>query len=146
MTIGPLELLVIAYEGDAIPDMIGRELGALEHAGSVRIVDLAVIASEDDDRPVVRLVRELTEDELRPFAGALGDLMGLLRPADIDRAVAAMPAAGRALVALVEHTWATGLRDAVGRSASSLLVDELLPHEAVQRRNAEFAELEAVGE
>lgn len=145
MTIGPLELLVITYEDEAIPDTIGRELGALEHAGSVRIVDLAVIVT-DDGRPTVRMARELTEAELRPFAGALGDLMGLLRPADIDRAVAAMPTRGRALVALVEHTWATGLRDAVGRSGCRLEIDELLPHDAVQSRNAELTELEVVGE
>jgi len=145
MTIGPLELLVIGYEGEAIPDTIGRELGALEHAGSVRIVDLAVIVTEDD-RPTVRMSRELTEAELRPFAGALGDLMGLLRPADVDRAIAAMPAEGRAIVALVEHTWATGLRDAVGRSGSTLVIDELLPHAAVDLRNVELTELEVIGE
>jgi hypothetical protein len=145
MTIGPLELLVIGYEGANVPDGVGRGLGALEHAGSVRIVDLAVIETEDG-RPAVRMVREFTEEELRPFVGALGDLMSLLRPTDIDRAIAAVPPEGRALVALVEHTWATGLRDAVGRSDATMLIDELLPHAAVQLRNAEFAELEAVGE
>ena len=41
----------------------------MEHAGSVRIVDLAVIA-EEEGVPTVRLTRELTEEELRPFVGA----------------------------------------------------------------------------
>ena len=145
MTIGPLELLVIGYEGTHVPDAIGRALGTLEHAGSVRIVDLAVIATEDG-RPTVRKVRDFTDEELLPFAGALGDLMGLLHPVDIDRAIASIPSRGRALVALVEHTWATGLRDAVGRSDATMLIDELLPHAAVQLRNMEFSELEAVGE
>jgi hypothetical protein len=145
MTIGPLELLVIGFEGRSIPDAIARELGALEHAGSVRIVDLAMIEGEGD-RVTVRRARELTEDELRPFAGALGDLMGLLRPDDVESARAALPTPGRALVVLVEHTWATGLRDAVRRSGSILLTDRLLPHEAVERRNAELTELEVVGE
>lgn len=145
MTIGPLELLVIGYEGERIPDGIGREFGALEHAGSVRIVDLAVI-DEGEGAPVVRMARELGDEDLRPFAGALGDVMGLLRPDDIDRAAASLPPGGRAVVALVEHTWATGLRDAVRRSEATLLIDELLPHEAVERRNAELAELEIVGE
>jgi hypothetical protein len=145
MTIGPLELLVIGYEGKAIPDRIGHELGALEHAGSVRIVDLAVI-DETEGVPTARMTRELTEDELRPFAGALGDVMGLLRPEDIGRAAAALPPEGRAVVVLVEHTWATGLRDAVGATGAALLIDELLTHAAVDLRNAELTELEVVGE
>jgi hypothetical protein len=67
MTIGPLELLVMGCEGTNVPDAIGSALGALEHAGSVRIVDLAVIAT-GDGRPSVRMVRGFTEEELRPFA------------------------------------------------------------------------------
>lgn len=145
MTIGPLELLVIGYEGQGIPQGVGREFGALEHAGSVRIVDLAVVEA-GEGRPIARMARELTDEELHPFAGALGDVMGLLRPDDIDRAAASLPPGGRAVVALVEHTWATGLRDAVGRSEATLLIDELLSHEAVELRNAELTELEIVGE
>ncbi len=145
MTIGPLELLVVGYEGTAIPERIGHELGALEHAGSVRIVDLAVVA-EEEGVTAVRTARELSEDELRPFAGALGDLMGLLRPEEIERAVASLPEAGRAVVVLVEHTWATGVRDALAHTGATLLIDELLSHEVVEARNAELAELEMVGE
>jgi hypothetical protein len=145
MTIGPLELLVIGYRGTAIPERIGRELGALEHAGSVRIVDLAVIA-EEEGLPPVRTARELSDEELVPFVGALGDLMGLLRPEELDRAVASLPEGERAVVVLVEHTWATGLRDALAHTGGTLLIDELLSHEAVEARNAELAEFELVGE
>jgi hypothetical protein len=145
MTIGPLELLVIGYEGTAIPERIGHELGALEHAGSVRIVDLAVIA-EEEGVPSVRPARELSDEELRPFVGALGDLMGLLHPEELERAVASLPGGGRAVVVLVEHTWATGVRDALAHTGATLLIDELLSHEAVEARNAELAEFELVGE
>lgn len=145
MTIGPLELLVIGYEGTAIPERIGHELGALEHAGSVRIVDLAVV-TEEQGVPAVRRARELSEEELRPFAGALGDLMGLLRPRELERAITSLPPSGRALVVLVEHTWATGIRDALAHAGASLLIDELLSREVVEARNAELAELELVGE
>jgi len=104
------------------------------------------VVEAGEGTPVARMARELTDEELHPFAGALGDVMGLLRPDDIDRAAASLPPGGRAVVALVEHTWATGLRDAVGRSEATLLIDELLSHEAVELRNAELTELEIVGE
>jgi hypothetical protein len=94
----------------------------------------------------VRPARELSDEELRPFVGALGDLMGLLRPEELERAVASLPGGGRAVVVLVEHTWATGVRDALAHTGATLLIDELLSHEAVEARNAELAELELIGE
>ncbi len=94
MTIGPLELLVVRYEGDRVADAIGRELGALEHAHSVRVVDLALVTRAAAAPPQARRVREMTEEELRPFEGATGDLMGLLGDDELDR-VAAVAAAGR---------------------------------------------------
>jgi hypothetical protein len=83
---------------------------------------------------------------LSPFAGGLGDLMGLLHPEEIVRATSSIPVGETAVIALFEHTWATGLGDAVRRTGGELLVKELLPHERVAELNAEFAELEMAGE
>ncbi len=146
MTIGPLELLVVRYEGGRVDDAIGQELGALEHAHSVRVVDLALVTRTPDAPAQVRRVREMTEEELRLFEGATGDLMGLLGDDELDRVAASLPAHSTAVVALVEHTWATGLRDAVRRSGGVLVTDELLAPEVVKALNAELRELEVVGE
>jgi hypothetical protein len=146
MTIGPLELVVIGYEGDTIPPEIGRELSAVEHRGSVRMVDLVFAGKDADGAVQVRRPREVSEAMLAPFADGLGDLMGLLRAAEIERAVAAIPSGETAVVALFEHTWATGLRDAVRRTGGELLAKELLPTERVDALNAEFSELEMAGE
>ena len=146
MTIGPLELLVVRYDGDRGDDAIGRELGALEHAHSVRVVDLALVTRAADTPAETRRVREMTEEELRPFEGATGDLMGLLGDDELDRVAAALPPATTAVVALVEHTWATGLRDAVRRSGGVLVMDEMLTPKVVEALNAALRELEVVGE
>jgi Family of unknown function (DUF6325) len=146
MTIGPLELLVVRYEGERVDDAIGRELGALEHAHSVRVVDLALVTRVGEAPAQVRPVRRMTEEELRPFEGATGDLMGLLGADQLDRVAAEMRPGTAAVVALLEHTWATGLRDAVRRTGGTLVTDELLGPEVVERVNAELRELEVVGE
>jgi uncharacterized membrane protein len=146
MTIGPLELLVVRYEGGRVADAIGRELGALEHAHSVRVVDLALVTRTPAAPAQVRRVREMTPEELRLFEGATGDLMGLLGDDELDRVAASLPPDSSAVVALVEHTWATGLRDAVRRSGGVLVADELLAPEVVEALNAELRELEVVGE
>jgi Family of unknown function (DUF6325) len=146
MTIGPLELLVMRYDGGRVDDAIGRELGALEHAHSVRVVDLALVTRTADTPAETRRVREMTEEELRPFEGATGDLMGLLGDDELDRVGAALPPDTTAVVALVEHTWATGLRDAVRRSGGVLVMDELLAPEVVEALNAELREFEVIGE
>jgi hypothetical protein len=146
MTIGPLELVVIGYEGAAIPAEIGRELSAVEHRGSVRLVDLVFAEKDVAGEVVVRSPREVPEEMLAPFADGLGDLMALLHPEEVVRATSAIPAGETAVVALFEHTWATGLRDAVRRTGGDLLVKELIAPARVDALNAEFAELEMAGE
>jgi hypothetical protein len=83
---------------------------------------------------------------LAPFADGLGDLMGLLHAQEIARAVDVIPAGETALVAMFEHTWSTGLRDAIRRTGGQLLTKELLEPERLDELNAEFAELEMAGE
>jgi len=146
MTIGPLELVVIGYRGETIPAEIGRELSAVEHRGSVRLVDLVFAEKDAAGEVQVRAPREVPEAMLAPFADGLGDLMGLLHPEEIARATSTIPAGETAVVALFEHTWATGLRDAVRRTGGELLAKELLSHDRVDALNAEFAELEMAGE
>jgi hypothetical protein len=146
MTIGPLELVVIGYEGETIPPEIGRELSAVEHRGSVRLVDLAFIEKAPAGDVRVRTPREVSGAMLAPFADGMGDLMGLLRADEIALAVEAIPAGETAIVALFEHTWATGLRDAIRRTGGQLLMKGLLAPERVDALNAEFAELEMAGE
>lgn len=146
MTIGPLELVVIGYRGETIPAEIGRELSAVEHRGSVRLVDLVFAEKDAGGEVQVRAPREVPEAMLAPFADGLGDLMGLLHPEEIARATSTIPAGETAVVALFEHTWATGLRDAVRRTGGELLAKELLSHDRVDALNAEFAELEMAGE
>lgn len=146
MTIGPLELVVIGYEGETIPPEIGRELSAVEHRGSVRLVDLAFIEKAPAGDVRVRTPREVSEAMLAPFADGLGDLMGLLHADEIALAVDAIPAGETAVVALFEHTWSTGLRDAVRRTGGQLLMKDLLEPERVDALNAEYAELEMAGE
>lgn len=146
MTIGPLELVVIGYEGETIPAEIGRELSAVEHRGSVRLVDLAFIEKAPAGDVRVRTPREVSEAMLAPFADGMGDLMGLLRADEIAAAVEAIPSGETAVVALFEHTWATGLGDAIRRTGGQLLMKDLLDPARVDALNAEFAELEMAGE
>jgi hypothetical protein len=146
MTIGPLELVVIGYEGEAVPAEIGRELSAIEHRGSVRLVDLAFIARDRDGALSVREPREVPESMLTPFADGLGDLMDLPHRREIERAASVVPVGETAVVALFEHTWATGLQDAIRRTGGQLLTKELLTPERVDELNAVFAELEMAGE
>ncbi len=146
MTVGPLQLIVIRYEGDRVDDAIGRELSTLEQERAVRVVDLALVGRSADAPPRVRRVRDFTDVELEPFRGAMGDLMGLLRPTLLDDVAADLPPGTTALVALVDHTWTTGLRDAVRRSGGELVTDAFLAPETVDALNAELHELEVVAE
>lgn len=137
MSIGPLQAFIIAFpDNELLEGRIAAELEALSALGQIRIVD-AVFATRDGDEVTIVSVSELDADEradLRSAAGALiglgvagadgavaGAVLGASAPDDAptvaemvgDALADELVDASSALVLIIEHVWATGLRDAV---------------------------------
>jgi hypothetical protein len=118
MPLGPVQLLVVGFDR---PDFSGEMLAELERlreSDVVRVIDLLVVA-KDADGVVRRLHAGIGEAE---GAGAVvGALIGLdggdggAPPADDEHwsLEEAIPNDSAAAIALVEHRWAIGPRDAI---------------------------------
>jgi hypothetical protein len=135
MTLGPVQLLVVAFDR---PDFDGGVLGELERlreSDVVRVIDLLVIDKDADG--VVRRLEAATD---KATGGALvGALIGLDGPEGTDRGPAsdadeefwsldeAIPNDSAAAIALVEHRWAIGTRDAI-RAAGGIAVADAWVH------------------
>lgn len=110
---GPVQLLVIGFDEASYSGTILAELDRLRAAGLVRLVDVLLVRREEDG----------TFDTLPPPPGAdprLGEITaGLLgggdeHPAEEGWSLADLVEPGAvAAVALIEHTWATGLMAAI---------------------------------
>lgn len=138
MTVGPLELVVIQFEGDSFHGEIARELGKVLDQGIIRLIDLVFVRKDSGSDVSVLEVDDLRDDEMSPYAGIIGNLMGLLTPEDLSKVIAALPERCAALVALFEHSWAAGLKQAIQRANGTLVASERISEEALDELNAEL--------
>jgi hypothetical protein len=146
MTIGPLELVVIGYAGNRVPDEVGREFAALEHLGAVRLVDLVFVEKAPSGETTVTPARRMPPEAMKAFEGATGDLMDLLPSGEVDQVASSLPPGTIAVAALFEHTWATGIRDTIARTGGFLVGDSVLTRETVEALNRDLTELEVAAD
>ena len=148
MAIGPVQMLVVGFEGPEFKGEILEELKRLKDEEIIRLVDLIVIKKNDDGSVETLHKSDLSKDEAMEFGAVAGALIGLgaageegaeagaLAGAEAleDRSVFdedqvwhaadAIPNGTAAGVALIEHRWAIPLRDAIVRAGGIPLIDE----------------------
>lgn len=139
MTVGPLELVVFGFEGDDFKGDIARELDRVASRGIIRVVDLVFVRKDKQGKVTVRELQDLRDSELMPYATVIGDVMGLLTDDDVSTVGQELPPGTAAAVMLLEHTWATGLREAIQRAGGFLAASKRIPQETLDELNAELA-------
>ncbi len=142
--LGPVQLIVIAFAGDAPEDAILEQLHRLRGQEAVRLVDLLILAKDESGDIVELESGDLSESRPEPSGAAIRSLIGLggegaepVRAArdpavsaprrygsqpeqeDLWYLADAIPTGAAAAVALVEHRWAIPLRDAIEAGAEN---------------------------
>jgi hypothetical protein len=144
---GPVQVLVVGFDRFEFSGEVMAELDRLREAGTARLLDVLLVERAEDGTL-----------ETLPFpAGApagLGSLAaGILGSPDADIPGAAEPVPGStwsladaipvgtvAAVALIEHLWATPLREAINRAGGAALEETWLDREDVRRLEGLIAE------
>jgi hypothetical protein len=141
MALGPVQLLVVGFDRPDFSGEVLAELEALRASDVVRVIDLLVVHKSADG--VVRRLHhsDLTAGEAEGAGAVVGALIGLgatrveadggRLPADEDfwSVDEAIPNDSAAAIALVEHRWAIGMRDAM-RAAGGVAVADAWIHPA----------------
>ena len=146
MTLGPVQLLVVGFEGGALNDEILAELDQLRDGDVVRLIDLIAVRKEADGS-LERVQRsDLSPEEAEAFGAIVGARVGFgaadeegAEPAAIEGAAVpkdgrivddevwyvedAIPNGTTAAVALLEHRWAIPLRDGIRNARGFHLAD-----------------------
>lgn len=148
MAVGPLHVMVFAFDE---PNFTGRalaELQKLEDHDVVRLVDLLFVQKDADGNIEALEVEDLDTEAAAVFgdlAGAFIDLDGDGQPDDgaiddelWDIAAEIEPGTAAAIV-LLEHRWAIGLRDALHDAGGRLVGDAIVPPEELTELSEEFA-------
>ena len=147
MTVGPVQLLVVGFEGGDFKGEILAELDRLRENDVVRLIDLAFVRKDADGKVEKMMRSDLSPQEAEAFGAVVGALIGFGAAGDegaelgaVEGAAAledghvfdeevwyvddAIPNGTAAGVALIEHRWAIPLRDAIIRANGIPLVDE----------------------
>ena len=74
---GPVQMLVVGFETDALTGKVLEELARLRDADLVRLIDLLVVAKDDEGDLAVVQATDLTQDEAMQFGALVGALVGL---------------------------------------------------------------------
>ena len=139
-SVGPIQLLTVAFDGNHFRGEIMPELDRLKSEGIVRIIDLLLVRKDSMGAVMVTTETDLGWEEavsLGSYLGALsgfrvggaegmeqGAMAGAAELADghffdeddVFKVTQSLPENMSAALVLVEHLWAKPLLDAIGRA------------------------------
>jgi Family of unknown function (DUF6325) len=129
VTIGPVQLLVVGLHDPHAEAAILGELERLREGDVVRLVDLLVVRKDAGGN-----VEPVRRDDAAQHGATVAALIGLgvggaegaghaVGEDDVWCVDDAIPSDSTAAIALVEHCWAIGLRDAIRDAGGSHLAD-----------------------
>ncbi len=143
MTLGPLEYLVVGFEGNRFTGQILRELRAAHDKGIIRVVDLLFLTKDASGNLAAMELSDLSGEEAEQLGPIAGDLLQVLEPDDVEAAASNIPKNSSAGLLLFEHTWAVGLKEAIMNAGGIPLAGGLVAPVVVQMLEAELAEAAA---
>jgi hypothetical protein len=138
MTFGPMQVLVVGFDGTEFTGKIAAELRRLREHDIVRLADLIVVRKGADGDVETLETSDLSDAESEQLGSLAGALIGLgaageqapetdgALPDDVWFVADAIPAGTTAAVAVLEHRWAIPLRDAIQDSGGQLFADAWL--------------------
>ncbi len=138
MTLGPIEYLVVGFEGNRFNGEIAKEIEKVVEKRIIRIVDAVLISKDIDGRPTIIEFDNKEDPKFADFAPLLGDLMGLFTPEDVATIAEGLRPNTTALAILFEHRWAEHIREAMAAAGGFLVGREVIPPDVLEALNAEL--------
>ena len=131
MDVGPVEILMVEFPGNAFTGEIAPALAELVDQGTIRVIDLLFV-TKDGDGNVAAIELSDADDAVRSaFAPIVEEASGLLSEEDIEDLGEGLDPDSSAALLLFEHVWATRFRDAIVDSGGELLARVPIPKEVV---------------
>jgi uncharacterized membrane protein len=143
MAVGPVQLLVLGFTEPEFEGEISRELEKLRQSDTVRVIDALAVHKDAEGAIEVQHLSNLTAAEAAELGSTVAALVGLA-PAEIaaeDTAahgieilgeelesdvIEEIPNDSAAVLILLEHQWAVGLRDAIARVGGYRIADGMI--------------------
>jgi hypothetical protein len=129
--VGPVDVAVIAFEGNDFNGDVAPALAELQASGTVNVIDLAFVRKDaDGSTAIVELTDEAVADVFERITGTQFDL---LSEADLSDLASALDPSSSAMIVVWENSWAARFASAVRESHGRVTMLERIPHENVER-------------
>jgi Family of unknown function (DUF6325) len=131
--LGPVDYLVVAFPAEKanLSGEIASELSALMDNNMIRVLDLVMIAKNEDGSVDAAELRDADDSEIGELRGLERDLAVLLAEEDIEEIGATLDPGSAAAVLVWENTWAAPFGSAVRRSGGELVATGRIPTQAL---------------
>ena len=129
--IGPVDVAVIAFEGDEFDAAVAPALTDLQASGTVQVIDLAFVRK--DASGTISIIELADERVADAFDRVMESQYDLLSEADLTDIASALEPSSAAMVVVWENSWATRFASAVAESRGRVAMLERIPRENVQR-------------
>ena len=135
-TYGPVELLLLAFDGVEPPPSVVEAITELLEEGTIRLLDLMLV-SRSREGAVTAVDIEDVSDEYG-FGSIELEATGLAAEDDIQELAEGLPLGSSAALLVIEHRWAKNLTDRLAASGGFVVHSDRIPAPIV---NAELAAL-----
>ncbi len=129
--IGPVDVAVIAFDGNDFNGDIAPALADLQASGTVNVIDLAFVRKGADGSTAIV---EVADDAVAAAFDRIADSQfDLLSEADLTDLARGLEPESAAMVVVWENSWAARFATAVRQSHGRVAMLERIPHENVER-------------
>jgi hypothetical protein len=133
---GPLEFVVISFEGNKFTGEIMPEIRALREQGTIRILDVLFLKKDAAGITQAIELTDLPEVEFQELGEIEYDEDGWFSVEDVSKVGESLPENSSVAMVLFEHAWASRLADTVRRAQGRLIYHERIPAGVAQEVEA----------
>lgn len=128
MSLGPVEVLVVAFPENRFTGAILPELQRLVESNTIAIVDGLFVTKDADGTTTFAELESIDDDdEVGALAEVLDRVEGLVSDEDVDELAATLEPNSSAAILVFENVWAKGLRDAIVDAGGEVAADVRVP-------------------
>jgi hypothetical protein len=137
MSYGPVELVVLKFDGIDFKGEVLEEIQRVVDAGTIVLIDALLAVRVGDDPVRVIEIQELEDPILKRWEPIVRDAGGLLTNDDAERLSAGLDPDSAIALLVFEHRWVAPIADAIERAGGSVLLTERVPRSVVEQIAAE---------
>lgn len=139
MSYGPVELVVLKFEGTNFEGEVLREIQKVVDAGTIVVIDILLAVRIGDDPVRVIEIQELEDPILQRWEPIITDAGGLLTADDAERLSADLGPDAAVALLIFEHRWVASVADAIERAGGSVVMTERIPRVVIDQLVADIA-------